>query len=279
MPLARLEVRPKAGADRRRVEDRAGGYVANLLRQGQIIGEDLWTWVEGDFHSYVQLAGCDALEQVFHSDSALHALRELRTLGEVRWEFVGDKDDPVVYWRDAEALYLTPGRSAPVRTLPKDERVRVYTLPLRPLEIDELMVWGRKAHLHDDIWLDSGLLEIAAYGELASPTSFLSATGRELAETIERATGKPTYYWLMRWYTADPEAEATRPCPGCGVPLEPSPFGGGDYMSVRCETCRLLSGIGDVSDTEGPEEARIGAWDPVNQREYPSQATRWLDAD
>lgn len=275
MELARLEVRPKAGADRRRIEDQAAGYVGCLIRQGQVLGRELWTWVD-DFHCYVRLAGHDALERGFHSDQALEERRKLEALGEVRWERIGETGGPVVYWQDAEALYLTPSKIAPVRTLPEGEAVRVYTLPLRPLELDDLVQWGRRADLFDDLWLDSGVLELAAYAELASPKSYLSVGGRELAEAVEKRTGKPTYYWLMRAYTADAEGEATRPCPGCGRPLESSPFGGDDYMSLRCEACRLLTGVGGG---EGEEEAKIGAWDPTNQREYPSNATRWLDTD
>jgi len=262
MQLARLEVRPKAGADRWGVENQASGYVACLYRQGQVVGEELGTWVGGDFHCYVRLTGRDALEKGFHSDQALEELRKLEALGEVGWELIGETGDPVVHWQDAEALYLTPSKIAPVRTLPKGEAVRIYTLPLRPLEIDELVTWGRRAHLYDDAWLDSGDLEMTAYRALADPESHLSLCAQDLAERIEAATGKPTYHWLMRGFTSDPATEATRPCPCCGKPLSPSLFDAGEWLQLRCEPCRLLTGVGDVSDTESDEEALIGAWTP-----------------
>lgn len=279
MLLARLEVRPKPGVERGMVEHRAGGYISCLFRQGQVIGDELSCWVDGEFHSYVRLNGADALDRAYHSDSAVRQLQLLGEIGEFSWSQVGDPETADADWQDAAALYLAPSKFVPVRALPSGDAVPVYKLPLSHQERDEVVMWGRRAHLFDDVWLDSGRLELAAFAELASPRSYLSAGGRELAEAVEKATGKPTYYWLMRFYTADAEGEATRPCPGCGRPLEPSPWGGGDYMSVRCETCRLLTGVGDVGDTEGPEEAKIGAWDPEAQGEYPSEATQWLDDD
>jgi len=65
-------------------------------------------------------------------------------------------------------------------------------------------------------WLLSGALEIPAYKKLADPTSELSVNGRELCARIEKATQKPTYYFLMRYWGRN-DGEATRSRPLCGA--------------------------------------------------------------
>jgi predicted nucleic acid-binding Zn ribbon protein len=97
------------------------------------------------------------------------------------------------------------------------------------------------------------------YRELDDPRSDLARWGREQCARIEKATGKPTYYYLMRYFSHR-SGEESRPCPLCGrrwaVRSLDEPEGGFSNFFFRCERCRLVSGIG-VS-LEGARRARIG---------------------
>ena len=57
---------------------------------------------------------------------------------------------------------------------------------------------------------------------------------------IEDHTGIPTFYYVVRYYGRG-SADANRPCPLCGKPLEPAPGG----IPQWCFQCRVLTEPGD----------------------------------
>ena len=96
-------------------------------------------------------------------------------------------------WRRARSLYLYPytfDRRSPVYTPELEEPVPLYLLPLKPEE-RRIISWSELYRAHDQIWLDSGPLEIGAWRELADPRSKLAKNGRKICARIEKATGKP----------------------------------------------------------------------------------------
>ena len=137
--------------------------------------------------------------------------------------------------------------------------IPLYLLPITQQIRESLYFWARAYNYHDNIWLGSAALEVPAYKQLADPTSDLSATGRELCAEVERATEKPTFYFVHRYWGRN-VGEAVRPCPLCGGKwhLSGSPKDRNLFhdFHFRCERCRLVSHCADSYDHE--RHARIG---------------------
>jgi predicted nucleic acid-binding Zn ribbon protein len=93
-----------------------------------------------------------------------------------------------------------------------------------------------------------------AYRVLAEPDSPCSKWGRELCLAIEKATGVPTYYYLMRYFGREYAEEKRRRCPCCGKSWHikrPEKEGGYEFweFDFMCKKCRLVSNCacGDVN--------------------------------
>ena len=167
-------------------------------------------------------------------------------------------------WRRSSSFYLFTHAfddASPVCCGDSGEPIPVYLLPIPDQDRRDLFSWaGSYKHL-DNIWLNSGALEIPAYKQLADPTSQLSVAGRELCASIEKATQKLTFYYLKRYWGRS-DGEATRVCPLCGrkwrlsnQPADMSPL---HKFQFKCDSCRLVSRIADSYDDE--RHARIGEY-------------------
>jgi predicted nucleic acid-binding Zn ribbon protein len=140
-----------------------------------------------------------------------------------------------------------------------DGTIPLYALPITGQHRQDTQSWTEHYRNHDRLWLSSGPLELSSYRELADPESALATEGRQLCKTIEKATRKPTYYYLVRYY-ARRLHEAERACPGCGGRWRvrrPNPkateFA---RFEFRCRRCRLVSHRGVSTDDQ--RRARIG---------------------
>jgi predicted nucleic acid-binding Zn ribbon protein len=145
-----------------------------------------------------------------------------------------------------------------------------FTLPITDIERENIYCWTRAYRDFSNVWLNTGELEMPAYLLLAEPDSSLSIRGRKCCSVIEKATGVPTYYFLIRYYGRDEAGERERRCPGCGKPwfvqrpnkqismLNPvlednrGPWWEFDFM---CKKCRLVSHGCDCLDLR---HAKIG---------------------
>jgi predicted nucleic acid-binding Zn ribbon protein len=238
-------------------------YLAALWWNGQINRD--YVFSRFPVTAYVTVPRPDSLKPRFSSAQAKAALSRLNDLfGALPvWELL---ERPLLRrartWRSSSSLYLFTHAfdvTSPVCAEDFDGGVPLYSLPITDAERRDLQRWAETYRDHDRVWLSSGKLELAAYRELAAPTSEISTAGRSLCRSIERATQKPTYYFLMRYY-AHRAAEAKRPCPACGGRwhvARPSPTAPAfAQFEFRCRPCRLVSHCG-VS-IGGNRLARIG---------------------
>jgi predicted nucleic acid-binding Zn ribbon protein len=264
MILANVIFGPNRHAPKDELEDAAERYLGSLYHTGQLCGEHFLAWTKGILNAHVILAGRDATKPRFHSRVGKRELRNVvNTFGrQPQWKMIDDeaRRTPST-WKRSPFLYLFTHAfdwSSPICRGDAEDPVPLYLVPA-PFEIKERIVrWQRSYRLHDNIWLDSGALEIAAYRQLADWDSELAEEGRSLCREIETATKVPTFYYLWRcWGRATREDE--RPCPECGgdwkveSPGTPGCFWQFDF---KCDRCRLVSHKG-VS-TDGGRHARIG---------------------
>ncbi len=259
----------RAASDK--LEDLAHSYLAALLRVGQLCGRDYFlAWHKGVLSAHVLLAGRDACQLRYHSKWGQEDLKKVTAAFGQKpvWTFLDEQAKaPISTWKGVPFLYLFThafDNDSPVCRSDGRRPVPVYRLPVPVETKDGLYAWRSSYRELDNIWLGCGKLEIATYRQLAEPRSELAEQGRRLCREIESATGRPTYYYLMR-YWGRTKGEADRPCPLCGGSWKTAPDARPDKpfyaFDFRCEPCRLVSHIGDSYDN--PRRARIGDFSPA----------------
>jgi len=169
-------------------------------------------------------------------------------------------------WRSASFLYLRPSPleegTSPVFRGDDGELVPRYLLPARVRE--GLGFWLHSSRHHYWVWLHSADLEVPAYEQIATIDSGTATRGRKLCRSIERATGIPTYYFLLKYYSR--VGDKDRPCPGCGrrwlLPGDGPSLS--RYIQFLCRRYRLVSEEG--RDLSSPGLARIGEYRGATRR-------------
>ncbi len=286
MCIAQLTIVPASSSRKARadVDDAARWYLGLLYKHGQMYGEPLLGWVRNRLQITLELAGPDAHLKRSHSKWGLEELAKLRAVCKTapRWKRIACtavRRRPVLDWRKETALYLLTGcieDASPVRAGSTGRHIPPYLLPLSDRELECLCGWASYYRAHDDIWIGSADLEIPAYKQLADPHSELSKDGRTVRQSIERATGLPTYYYLNRYFgRQDKRREDNRRCPGCGRrwrrKRKAAEFHGLGGFDFRCDHCRLISDA--ASDVSDERHAPIGECRPRSRRKATSTAS------
>jgi len=255
------------------LRDVAEDYLSALSWNGQVCGEYLLTWSDAQLIGYTRVPRPDSFAKRFHSQWGASALDKLtEAFGRnPEWRILDD-DVPKRFpaWRSSSSFYLFTHAfddASPVCCGDSGEPIPVYLLPIPDQDRRDLYSWAGYYKHHDNIWLDSGALEIPAYKQLADPTSELSVSGRELCAKVEKATQKPTFYYLTRYWGRN-DGEEMRPCPLCGGEwrvsdqnADSTPF---HKFQFKCDSCRLVSRI--AVSTEDERHARIGEYEPGGKR-------------
>ncbi len=242
-------------------------YLSLLIRNGQIGQNYVLGWSNRRLIAQCYLARPTSIRKQYHSQRALQVLEHLVSYFEQspRWSLLEDNvpkrfpswknSSSLVLWTHANAVHGSVSCGETGRSIPH------YLLPLDGIVKEDIGHWTRSYQVIDQLWLESGALEIPAYRELVDPNSELSSEGRELCQKIERATNKPTYYFLHRYWGRRVNEEQ-RKCPGCGkcwrVKVSPQPLEPFHKFYFRCEGCRVVGHQGLFFDDE--RHARIGEY-------------------
>ena len=249
------------------LEDRADCFLAALRKNGQICGDHVSGWIDGQFRATAYAADEDALETKFFSERTKGDLMEVTAYCSHRPVLNIVDDTPPTRrspWRKAGSLYLfTHAFDVASAVCSGKDRspVALHLLPLGDVGRQEICNWQTSYRQHDAIWLECGELEIPAYRQLADPQSELSSGGRELCETVEQSTGLPTYYYLMRHWGRK-KGEERRKCPLCGKSWQNKTAGRTarelHWFDFRCLRCRLVSDVASTNEDE--RHATIGEY-------------------
>jgi len=261
---------PKEPSTLNALEDEVVGLLGSLEKNGQIWGSEVFGHVEGSLRVVFTVPRSDALSDRYKSEWVLRAEKRVRPLcdREPTWHVIDDRanEQIVERWMDSESLYLFThmfDHTSPVCSGSDGEPVPLYLLDVKQETRQALVAWAGEFRQLDELQLGCGPLEIAAYTEVATPASELAKSGRELCRDVEEATGKPTYYYLMRHWGRE-TGEADRLCPGCGKKWAASAKEGERgiaWFDFRCAPCRLVSHVAVSFDSEKFSE--IGEWIPI----------------
>jgi len=267
MILNKVIFGPVPRGKRQEAEDAVESYISVLLHNGQASGEFFHTIQDGELSAYVLLAGSHALSRKYDSSYTPNRLGKIMGVfnQKPRWTVVDDeapKRDTT--WTKAPLLYLATDYcdwESPLCRGDNGKRIPLYRLPGTHEDREAIYFWQHSYRAHDAIWMGCGHLEIATYRQLAMPDSELSDSGREICRKVEKITGVPTYYFLMR-YWGRKSGEEDRPCPGCGRPWRKAKPGAPPSrfcdFAFLCHACRLVSHMADSYDDS--RHAVIGEW-------------------
>ena len=240
-------------------------YLGTLIKNGQLYGEYVLTCQRNTLIAFVYFADSEALLEQSHSELGKKQLGlivkhfEIQPKSTILEEVASASD-----WQSAESFYLFThlfDSTSPVCHGKTGKPIPTYKLPVSDSIQEGLYFWAESYRHHDAIWLESGVLEIPAYKQLADPHSGLARQGRELCTKIEQATGKATFYYLHRYWGRKGQAEENRLCPVCGCRWHVGDIANENGFWVfpfRCYPCRLVSHKADSFEDE--RHARIGEY-------------------
>jgi len=228
-------------------------YLSAIIRNGQIDQHyNVVPW-QGQIVAYINALGLRADRSRFYSEYGRKCLKKIHQYFGQMPIWTRNEDFPpkkLATWKNASFLYLFTHLFDHESSLCLGDDgcpLPYFRLPITDQEKDNIYCWTGKYQELDTIWIGSGELEIPAYRLLADPDSSLSIEGRECCAIIEKATGVPTYYYLMRYFGREYAEEKKRRCPCCGKSwlvkypekeIQEKPFWKFDF---QCKKCRLVS--------------------------------------
>lgn len=235
--------RPRQGLRSGGIDDEIHAFLAEIQRRGMIDGN--WI-VDRDSDGWFAICRTDrrvagelpaATERIGRALAALAPWFDRAP----HWRSLGVGQGPrAIRWQRCARLLLWSSfldHEAPVRDFDSGRPVRLLSLPVAEDLRNGLLAWARTFAQCDDLWFGSGVLEKAAWRQLAAPRSLLQRQARDLAAAVEAATGLPTFRYLVRDLG---RVERHRLCPSCGRRWLRRAHGGWSF-TLRCEPCRLVS--------------------------------------
>ena len=268
MFLANVQFGKKRRKGKEFYEDLLEGYLSSLVHNGQLCGEYyLFTWTDNILNAHTTVSHPAAFELKYHSDWGIRELNKItQAFGhEPKWILLDD-DIPkkMPDYKNSPFLYLFTSAfrwGSSIRRGDNGKPISPIMLPVSSQIKDDIYGWEKAYRQYDNIWLDCGVLEIPVYKQLADPKSELSNDGRKICADVEKATGIPTYYYLMR-YWGRKNGEDQRKCPACGnqwhIEVKETKKEQFWYFHFQCHECRLVSHKASSYDDE--RHARIGEY-------------------
>ncbi len=242
-------------------------FFANLLRNGQILGNEIFWWEKNKLKAVVKIPRPDSLEnryftkwskndwKIIKENFAEKALISILNKENLNCEF------PILE-REKYLYFFTNAfdDSSPVCAGKSGMAIPLYELPLNQRQKQRLWAWQCSYIEYDKVWLGVDSLEIPMYKQLATHKSELAIEGIKLCRMLENKTGLPTYYYLMRYWGRQ-KGEKDRLCPSCGNKwrIKKKPRAKGiEKFDFKCNGCRLISHI--AANLEGDINASIGEY-------------------
>ncbi len=268
MYLAKIIFPSKKKIEKSVLEELANLYLSSIGSNGQIIQDSSSiAWVNGNLTSFIDVSHPDALAEKNHNEWSLKLLNDLleKTGAPPKLNLLDD-DIPKRFprWSNSSFLVLFAENFTyehPIRRGNDGFPFPSYQLPLDQIEKSNLYGWLSHYRSHANIWLESGILEMESYKQLADPTSEFGEASRDHCKEIEKCTGIPTYYFLfVHW--GRKKTEYNRLCPLCGKSwnLKKPYINDTIHWAIhfKCDKCRIVSEPACSFDDE--RHARIGEY-------------------
>lgn len=215
---------------------------------GQILDrEQTIVSLEQQMDAYISAPANDAFETKFNNEWVRKHLEGIKSAGLSEPEFTELGKDPheptacVCQISNSYLLFTTYLEiQSQVRCGNCFRPVPLYRLPRHENdEFNDVIRWSSNYKSCDSLFMHSGTGERFGYREMSRIDSSLTREGRKICTKIEQDTGKPTYYYLHRYYGRRLVVEEARKCPGCGREWRLSERWH-NLLDFKCDGCRLL---------------------------------------
>jgi predicted nucleic acid-binding Zn ribbon protein len=146
----------------------------------------------------------------------------------------------------------------PLYRLPR-ERTTSYKLSDGTPFVDggdywHLLKWQSTYRHVDSLWMGSSAGEEFARRQMSDHRSALSEQGLLAAEILAERTGKPVYYYLLRYGKSTVQNDLKRRCPSCGGEwlLKQKYF---NFCDFKCDKCHLISDVNENARKSSASES------------------------
>ncbi|GLS84343.1 Zn-ribbon-containing protein [Paraferrimonas haliotis] len=229
------------------------GFIDALRDNGQLLGREFPTqMVDACFTTRVVLPAKDSLNGIYDSPSVKHWRHTLNQVGlttpRVKIDGIdlhSDHSDQCQQrnWQVLFTNYLSS--CSPLRCGNDFAPIPLYTLPrLGEHDYRPILRWQQAWAALDELQIQGtySAVESQALFELGSIDSELFAKGYAIAQSIERLSDTPTYYYLYRVGGESLSQEKQLTCPKCKSDwlLDQPLF---DVFDFKCDACRLVSNL------------------------------------
>jgi predicted nucleic acid-binding Zn ribbon protein len=219
-----------------------------LLKNGQILDDYQCTEDSNSYFAFASLPARDALDSSHNNEYVQKCYTELKEAGlrqpriRVRGSAESVCECPKNQWFILFTQFLSI--QSPLNCGKCFRAVPLYRIPhLSGGEYLDVRHWQADYKACDTLQMHCGTgRDRFGTRQMSEVNSSLSKEGITLCRAIEKATRKPTYYYLYRYTGRGDEYERNRKCPSCG----------GEWLlkkrlhrlfDFRCRQCRLLSQI------------------------------------
>jgi predicted nucleic acid-binding Zn ribbon protein len=251
MDTAQLLFRAPKGKKIPEFLDKVQGYLAALVKNGQIIEGYTVAKVMCGYLVTASLPESDALADRFANTWVRKGLRELAAIRVARpgVTHLGTDPDsraPCQCRKQPFLILFTTFLHAepPLRCGACFGPVALYKVPATDgvESYQDVLRWEHTYSAMDWLFIGTGPGELFAHQQLSRVDSELSADGRKLARNVEKLARVPVYYYLSKYFGRSDRAERKRKCPSCGKPwLRDEPLH--RIFDFQCQRCRLLSNV------------------------------------
>jgi predicted nucleic acid-binding Zn ribbon protein len=226
-------------------------YLTALTRNGQIDKNYTIVPWQKQIIAYMNTIGLEADMLKSHSAYGKECLKNVENFFKQNPVWYCNEDFPPkqkATWKNASFLYLFTQDSqqgTPLHRGDNNDAIPLYRVPIADNEREKIYFWQQYYRECNNLWLKDNKLTIDVYRMLADPESELSQQGRELCLAVEKATGIPTYYYLIRFFGRKYEEEILRKCPCCGNSWAAKQQTDNSELFCnfyfQCQHCRLVS--------------------------------------
>ena len=249
MNFARIQFRPLSGIVNDEGVEEIQSLLGDLRRNGNTLGGDRLIRADDKVTAYVTMPEASSLEESnlnSRVEQILERIMKHNEYGHCVLATVADESSPCSCHQSALLVFTTFLTAAPpLCCLDCLGYVPLYRIPPEEsLDYSGLLSWEASYQACDTLQMHCRVGEKFGVREMSNLNSKLSKDGRSTCSSIEKRTGKPTYYYLYRAEGRSLRLENERKCPNCGGEWILEENSRLKFIDFRCDRCRLVSNIG-----------------------------------
>lgn len=250
MHTIKIEFKLKKTSDFEQLNDSVNILLGAWRMNGQVLGKQFpFAHTENSLQIYVNTPDLDSLSKEYNNKyvkDALSKIGELEIIPKI--DVLGIEPESAMLCDcpnvKSYILFTTyVSLASPLKCFKCFGVVPLYKIPKTyDEEYYNIICWQSDYQSCDSLQMNCTVGERFATDQLSKYDSQLTKQGLKVCESIEKVTGKETFYYLYKYRARSLQIELSRKCPNCGKdwklkkPLH-------DLFDFKCKKCKLLSNI------------------------------------